>query len=60
MISFQQRELAKREARRELILSHVCPECGNDLKDHTMPKTGDKFNWFKCVSCGLTTGVAKR
>lgn len=60
MNHYQAKELAKREARRALILAHVCPECNNQL--YTNPEfevRSPKFTWFSCVHCHSTMGVSK-
>lgn len=60
MFRITEQELERREARRELILNRICPDCAGYLHnaDHRFKRI-DKFHWFECGKCYTTMGVAK-
>lgn len=56
----QHQDLIEREARRKLILAHICPECKGQLSINLdMEQKAPKYSWFTCDKCFTTVGVNK-
>ncbi len=61
MLRITDRELAKRETRRALILDYTCPDCLCETVRHlSFEARMPRQEWFKCFECGQIMGVTRR